>query len=155
MTMAQSEAVDSLLQEWLAEVDELEAKPEEIKEEQDSFYKGSWDAARERAEPELERQALQDCIDDLEESSCIDEYLKALADWKKEADELDKRILDSREWFQKTTRRHKLETCIEEFEEVLPDEAFEKCWRCESQKIPVSDERHSEGYRWECEECDF
>jgi hypothetical protein len=153
--MEQSDAVNSLLQEWLAEVNELEAKSEEIEEGQDSFYKGSWDAARERAEPKLKRQALQDCINDLEESSSIDEYLKALADWKKEVDELDKRILDSREWFQKTMRRHKLEACIEEFEEMLPDEIFEKCRRCESLKTPVSDERHSEGYRWECEECNF
>lgn len=153
--MAQLDAVNSLIEEWRAEADELEAKPEEIKEEQDSFYKGSWDAARERAEPELERQALRDCIDDLEKGSSIDEYLKILADWKREVDELDKRILDSKEWFRKTTRRHKLESCIEEFEEVLPEEAFEECWRCDSLKIPVSDERHSEGYRWECPECGF
>ena len=153
--MSESEGVDSLLQEWRKKANELEGKPAEIKEQQDSYYKGSWDAARERAEPELKRKAIQDCIDDFEDSTSTEELIESLADWRKEANELDKRILDSNEWFRKSTRRLQLESCIEEFEEVFLDDRFEECWHCGSLKKPVSDKRRSEGYRWECKECTY
>ena len=146
--MSQSGAVDALLQEWRERADELESQPQEIKQQQDSFYKGSWDAARERAEPELKRKVVQDCIDDLEESTTTEEFLESLADWRKEADELDKRILDSNEWFRKSTRRLQLESCIEEFEEAFPDGNFEECFRCGFLQFPVSDKRRGEGCRW-------
>ncbi|WP_123622871.1 MULTISPECIES: hypothetical protein [Haloferacaceae] len=153
--MSVSDVVDSLCQEWRKEAGELEDRPEEIKEQQDSFYKGSWDAARERAEPDIKRKAIEDCIEDLEESSSIDEFLESLADWRKEANELDKRILDSNEWFRKSTRRRQLEACIDEFEEAFPEDNFDECYRCGSLQVPVSDKRRSEGYRWECEECGY
>ena len=153
--MTEPDAVDVLLQEWREKVDELEGRPEKIKKQQDSFYKGSWDAARERAEPELKRKTIQRCIDDLEESTTTDELLESLADWRKEADELDKRILDSNEWFRSNITRHQLEKRIESFEGAFPDGNFEECWRCDSLKKPVSDKRRSEGYRWECEECAY
>jgi hypothetical protein len=153
--MTKPEAVDSLIQEWREEANELEGKPEEIKEQQDGFYKGSWDAARERAEPELKRKVIQGCINDLKESSTTDEFLESLADWRKEAEELDKRILDSNELFRKSTRRFQLKACIEEFEEAFPDDNFKKCYRCGSLQVPVSDKRHSAGFRWECRECGY
>jgi len=153
--MSQSDAVDALLQEWRERAEELEGQPQKIKQQQDSFYKGSWDAARERAEPELKRKVVQDCIDDLEESTTTEEFLESLADWRNEADELDKRILDSNEWFRKSTRRFQLESCIEEFEEAFPDDNFEECFRCDSLQVPVSDKRRGEGFRWECVECGY
>jgi len=147
--------VQSLLSDWRDRVEKLEEKPEEIKEQQGSYYKGSWDAARERAQPELLRKQIQDCIEDLEEANSTNELVESLADWRKQADELDKRILDSNEWFRKSTKRRQLESCIEEFEEAVPEEVFEKCRRCGSRQKPVSDKRHSEGYRWECNECAY
>lgn len=151
--MSNSPEIEPLLDKWRDKVEELEGKPEEIKDEQDSFYKGSWDAARERAEPELKRKTIQSCIEDLEESGDSDDIIEALADWRKEADELDKRIMDSKEWFQSNVRRHQLNRCIEDLEEALPDDYFEECRRCESLKNPVSDKRHGKGFRWECTEC--
>lgn len=153
--MSKSQGIEPVLDKWRAQVDELEGKPEEIKEEQDSFYKGSWDAARERAEPELKRKTIEECIEDIEEGSGPEDFIEALADWRKEADELDKRIMDRNEWFRANIRRHQLNQCIEEFEEALPDSQFEECRRCGSLKDPVSDKRHGKGYRWECSECGF
>ncbi|WP_283402535.1 hypothetical protein [Halorubrum sp. DM2] len=153
--MSKSDAVDALLQEWHEKANVLKDRPEEIKEQQDSFYKGSWDAARERAEPELRRKAIQGCIDDLEESTTTDDMLEALADWRKEADKLDKRIYDSQEWFRSNITRHQLEKCIEEFEKAFPDDNFNECFRCGSLQLPVSDKRRNEGFRWECEECGY
>lgn len=151
--MSEFDGVESLLEKWRGRVDELEGRPEEIREEQDSFYKGSWDAARERAEPELKRKAMQGCVEDLKVSSEPEEFLESLADWRKEADELDKRILDSNEWFRSHITRLQLEECIEEFEEAFPDSYFEECRSCGSQKNPIRDERYGKGFRWECPEC--
>lgn len=146
---------ETVVGEWEKRIEALEKEAQEIEEGQDGFYKGSWEAAAERAEPEIKKKTIQRCMDDLEEGNDVDDLIEALADWRKEADDLDKRILDSAEWFRSNITRFQLEECIEAMEAALPDDVFEICHRCESKKKPVSDKRYSEGYRWECDDCLF
>lgn len=146
---------ETVVGEWEKRIEALEKKARDIEEGQDGYYKGSWEAAAERAEPEIEKKTIQRCMDDFEESNDVDDLIEALADWRKEADDLDKRILDSVEWFRSNITRLQLEECIEALEESLPEGVVEVCNRCDSKKNPVSDKRYSEGYRWECSECLF
>lgn len=153
--MSELETVSQLIDDWYGKANQLQAKHDHIEERQEYPYDGSWDAARERADPLIKKDAVEDCIEDLEECDSIEEALEAFADWRKESDELDKRILDSHEWFRKTMRRLQLEECLEEFQEAVPDDIFEECFSCGGLELPVSDKRRRTGFRWECPECAF
>lgn len=147
--------VDTVLSGWRDRVDELDGKDEEIREKQDGHYQGSWEAAYERAEPEIQKKAVERCIEDIEDSTTTDELLEAMADWRQEADDLDKRILNRREWFRASTTRQQLEQCVEDLEQALPEDEFERCGLCDVKKMPTADKRYDRGYRWDCPECDL
>lgn len=145
--------LDSLTEQWRERIVNLEEKREQIEENQDSMVKGDMPAVRERAEPELKRKTIERCLDDLEDCNDLDDVFAVLGDWRSEADERDKRILNRNEWFRNHHIRFELEQCIDDLETALSDDEFEECSRCGVLKKPVEDGRYSKGYRWECPEC--
>lgn len=151
--MSVSEVVDQIAHSFREHADGLQEEHDQIEDRQEYPYEASWDAAAERAEPMIKKDAIEDCLDEVKDCSNFDDLLEVLADWRKESDELDKRILDSREWFRKSTRRFQLDRCIEELEDAIPESEFEKCSSCGRLKTPVSDKRRRTGYRWDCIDC--
>ncbi|WP_123624144.1 MULTISPECIES: hypothetical protein [Haloferacaceae] len=145
--------LDSLREEWRERIEELESEGEAIEERQDPMVKADMPAIRERAAPELKKKTVERCLDDLEDCNELEEVLAVLGQWRAEAEDRDKRILNRNEWFRNHYTRFALEKCIDELETVLPESEFEECPHCGALKKPMEDARYSKDYRWACFEC--
>lgn len=146
--------LESTIAEWEEQISKLEENKQRIEAEQDSMVKADWEEVKRRKDPDIEKETLQRCIEEIEACSTEDDLFRALAEWRSELDDRGIATADSSiEVFRNSIIRPRLRQCIEDVESALPSATFSECSFCNSQKIPTLDDRYSKGYRLECPEC--
>ena len=151
--MSDSDTVTRLLASWQTKAEELETVHERLAGDRGGSRGGGVAVAFEQDEPLVKKDAVEECIADLEDASGLEEVFETLAEWTKEAERLDTRTEDSDETARRTMRRFQLEECIDELAAVVPDDDFETCSSCQTPKEPIRDKRYRVGFRWECPTC--
>lgn len=142
-----------IIEKWREDKSDLETEQDEAEANQDPMLKAETESVRELVSYDLQIGVLEECIDELENCETQDSVLEAWGKWRDELEERDKRILDSREWFQNNYKRLQLESCLDDLDDFFATDLLTPCPYCESLKKPTHDKRKSENYRLDCSNC--
>lgn len=116
---------------------------------------GSTPALWREADPNIRRDVVESCLNDLEEIEELDEFLKVVAEWQRNVNqEWEFKINNSRrENNRNDIKKAELRNWVDGLVDLIPESEFKTCGICGSNKMPESDRRRKTGYKWRCLDC--